>query len=355
MNFSGDMAHSGKTAWRSPSNIALVKYWGKKGFQIPANPSVSMSLTKCYTETSVEYFRKSGLKEPVLSFLFSGMKNIIFEKRLKKYIDIVREEYPQLKNLNLKIESSNSFPSSAGIASSASSFSSIALCLTTIINELSGAEIDEDTFFRRASSLARLGSGSASRSVYGGWVLWGKTAEISGSSDEYAIPVSDLVHGKFKEFYDSILVVDSGEKIVSSSYGHAIMEKNPYKELRAMRGMSNAKKLLNGLINGDEKNFTRIVEDEAADLHAMLLTSKPGFILVKPETLRIISKLKQFREDTGAAISFTLDAGPNVHILYPAAARESILAFIGSDLAALCENGKWIDDRTGCGPELKNP
>jgi len=87
----------------------------------------------------------------------------------------------------------------------------------------------------------------------------------------------------------------------------------------------------------------------------MLLTSKPGLILVKPETLRIISKLKKFREDTGAAISFTLDAGPNVHILYPAVARESILAFIGSDLVALCENGKWIDDMTGNGPEIKNP
>jgi diphosphomevalonate decarboxylase len=122
-----------------------------------------------------------------------------------------------------------------------------------------------------------------------------------------------------------------------------------------MRGRSNAIKLLNDLMNGEEKNFTRIVEDEAADLHAMLLTSKPGFILVKPETLRIISKLRKFREDTGAEICFTLDAGPNVHILYLAAAREPTLAFIGSDLVALCENGKWIDDRTGNGPELKNP
>ena len=109
------MVKSGKTTWRSPSNIALVKYWGKKGFQIPANPSMSMSLTKCYTETSVEYFKKPGLNEPVLNFFFGGKQNTMFEKRLKKYIDLVREKYPQLKNLHLKVESDNSFPASAGI------------------------------------------------------------------------------------------------------------------------------------------------------------------------------------------------------------------------------------------------
>jgi diphosphomevalonate decarboxylase len=346
------MEKSGKSTWRSPSNIALVKYWGKKGFQIPANPSVSMSLTNCYTETSIEYFRKTGLNEPALSFLFGRKPNILFEKRLKKYIDIVKEEYPQLKDLNLKIESDNSFPTSAGIASSASSYSSIALCLATIIGEVSGVENGDDMFFRRASSLARLGSGSAGRSVYGGWVLWGKTPEISSSSDEYAIPVTELVNGKFKEIYDSILVVSSGEKSASSSYGHSMMEANPYKEVRISRGMSNAKTLLQTLINGDVENFVTIVEEEAADLHAMLLTSKPGVILIKPETLTIISKLRQFRRDTGSKVCFTLDAGPNVHILYPAESRESIVSFIRSDLIDLCENGKWIDDKTGNGPEL---
>lgn len=346
------MEKSGKTIWRSPSNIALVKYWGKKGFQIPANPSVSMSLTNCYTETSIEYFRKTGLNEPGLSFQFGGKQNKFFENRLQTYIDLVKAEYPQLKNLHLKIESDNSFPFSAGIASSASAYSSIALCLSTIIGELSGVKISDEMFFRRASSLARLGSGSAGRSVYGGWVLWGKTSEISSSSDEYATPVTELVNGKFKEIYDSILVVSSGEKSASSSYGHELMEANPYKKVRAERGMSNAKTLLHILNNGDEEDFITIVEEEAADLHAMLLTSKPGVILIKPETLTIITKLKQFRRDTGSKVCFTLDAGPNVHILYPAEARESIVSFIRSDLINLCENGKWIDDKTGNGPEL---
>jgi len=319
---------------------------------MPANPSVSMSITKCFTETSVGFTEKMDLDGPSISFRYGGKKNISYEVRLKKYLEVIRSKYPLLKNLHLKIESSNSFPASAGLASSASSFGSLALCLFTIINELSGIGNDEVLFFRRVSSLARLGSGSACRSVYGGWVLWGRTSEITGSSDNYAIPVNDLVHEKFKEYYDAILLVDSGQKIISSSIGHKLMETNPGRELRAIRARSDALLLLNDLISGNEMNFSKIVELEAADLHAMLLSSSPSFLLLKPQTLSIINKLKQFRYDTDVRLSFTLDAGPNVHLLYPPESRDSVLTFIKSDLAPLCENGKWIDDRIGKGPEL---
>ena len=209
---------SGKTAWRSPSNIALVKYWGK-GFQLPANPSVSMTLTNCYTETIIEYTQKTNSESPAFSFLFKGGKNILFEKRISLFLEIAMKELPGLRHLHLSIKSSNSFPHSAGIASSASSISSLALCLCKINQQVSDTNEDEEQFFRKASHLARLGSGSACRSIYGGWVLWGKTSEIVYSSDDYAIPVSYFLHKIFNTYYDSILIVNSGIKQVTSSRG----------------------------------------------------------------------------------------------------------------------------------------
>ena len=346
------MVRSGKTAWRSPSNIAIVKYWGKKGFQLPGNPSVSMTLTNCYSETIIEYIRKAGKESPSLSFLFQGGQNILFEKRIRLFLEIASKKLPALRNLHLNIGTSNSFPHSAGIASSASSISSLALCLCHINQQVSDAPESEQLFFRKASYLARFGSGSACRSVYGGWVLWGATSDIEGSSDDYAIPVSDLSHKIFHTYFDAILIVDSGVKQISSSDGHKLMEANPYKEIKFDTGKLNAIKLINALKTGNEKLFRNIGENEAANLHAMFLTSNPSYVLIKPETLHIIHRLNKFRYDSGLEFNFTLDAGPNVHLLYPGIIRDRLLAFIKSDLTPFCENGKWIDDRIGKGPEL---
>lgn len=343
---------SGRTAWRSPSNIALVKYWGKKGFQLPVNPSVSMTLTNCYTETSIEYTQKTNSENPAFSFLFDGGKNILFEKRISMFLKIAIKELPGLRNLHLKIESSNSFPHSAGIASSASSISSLALCLCHINQQVSDTNENEEQFFRKASHLARLGSGSACRSIYGGWVLWGKTSEIEYSSDDYAIPVSNFSHKIFNTYYDSILIVNSGIKQVTSSQGHEIMESNPYKEIKFETGKLNAFKLINALKSGDEKLFRNIIESEAAGLHAMFLTSNQPYVLIKPESLHIINKLNKFRQDSGLEFSFTLDAGPNIHLLYPGVIRDKMIPFIKSELTPFCENGMWIDDIMGKGPEL---
>lgn len=174
---------SGKTIWRSPSNIAIVKYWGKKGYKQPANPSISMTLSKCYTETSVEYTLNTG-SDIALNFKFQGEKKAGFEEKVLHFLETARGELPGIRDLQLNIESSNSFPHSAGIASSASAMSSLALCLCNIDRKVTGISEDEEPFYRKASRLARLGSGSACRSVYGGWVLWGKMDDESGSSDE---------------------------------------------------------------------------------------------------------------------------------------------------------------------------
>ena len=346
------MVQSGKIAWRSPSNIALVKYWGKKGFQLPLNPSVSMTLTNCYTETSIEYSHNENGKESTFTLLFQGEKNIPFENKIGSFIDVVSKELPALESLHLDINSFNSFPHSVGIASSASSLSALALCLLSINNSILGVSMNEETFLRKASCLARLGSGSACRSIYDSWALWGETSSIVGSSDEYAIPLSNRVHEKFKSYYDAILIVNSNEKPISSSQGHKLMESNPYKDSRVNTAKHNTTSLINVLNDGDEKGVGEIVEYEAANLHAMFLTSHPSFILIKPETLQIINKLKQFRDETKLEFTFTLDAGPNIHLLYSKDIRDKILIFIKTELTALCEDGKWIDDKVGKGPIL---
>lgn len=346
------MSKSGCVTWRSPSNIAIVKYWGKKGFQLPANPSVSMTLSKCYTETVIEYSEKTNSFGPDFSFLFHGEKNAKFAERTARFLDIAGKELPGLKNLFFKIDTLNSFPHSAGIASSASSISSLALCLCSISEQVTGKKDSEELFLRKASRLARLGSGSACRSVYGGWVLWGEMPEIEYSSDEYAIPLTDDIAADFQSLYDSVLVVSSGTKQVTSSEGHAIMENNPHRKIKYETGRVNAGSMIDALKKGDMQRFINISESEAAGLHSMFLLSDPAFILIKPESLEIINRLHMLRRDTGMQFCYTLDAGPNIHLLYPEKIRERMVDFINSELIQFCEMNAWIDDMTGYGPEL---
>jgi len=348
------MLKSGITAWRGPANIAVVKYWGRKGEQLAMNPSISMSLSACHTDTTIEYNEKSSNDGLSFTFQFNNSKNILFESRIASYLKVASEELPLLKKLHLDISSVNTFPHSAGIASSASSISSLALGLCTINQELSEDDADPAKFLQRASSIARLGSGSACRSVYGGWVLWGKSTGIKGSSDAYAIPLNPAIHDTFHNYHDAILLISSKQKKIPSSTGHKLMETNPYRKIRGKMGRSNTAGILEALKTGDEENFRNIVEYEAANLHAMFLTSVPHFILMEPGTIQVINKIVDYRQKSGLEFCYTLDAGPNVHLLYPAKIRTKMLSFINSELTKYCEDSLWIDDKTGNGPEL-NP
>src|SRR5271167_569329 len=155
-----------KVTWRSPSNIALVKYWGKKaGNQIPANPSISFTLQHCYSETSVTLLQKEGkAKDIELRFYFDGKENMAFRLRMLKFFDTVAKDFSILQQYGLFIHSTNSFPHSSGIASSASSMSALALCLCDLQNKMDKKKIAKDEFLEEASYYARLGSGSAARS-----------------------------------------------------------------------------------------------------------------------------------------------------------------------------------------------
>jgi len=259
-----------------------------------------------------------------------------------------------LKQYHFIIKTSNNFPHSSGIASSASSMSALSLCLMSIERELN-PKITDDYFCKKASFLARLGSGSACRSIEGNLIEWGRHSGIDGSSDLYGIKYPYKMHPVFENYQDTILLVDKGEKTVSSSAGHSLMYDHPFAEKRFEQAHQNLKKLKNIFEEGDLDNFMQVVESEALTLHAMMMTSVPYFILMKPNTLEIINRIWDFRNKTGLHVCFTLDAGANVHVLYPESEQAEILEFIKNELITFCDNGHYICDRIGFGAkEIKN-
>ena len=201
---------SGASEWRSPSNIALIKYWGKKNNQIPLNPSISITLKNCFTQTKISYQTKKVSKLE-FSFLFEGENNPSFEKKLRQFFIKIEKYCPYLSNLELKIESRNSFPHSSGIASSASSYSALSLCIMDIEKELNPS-IDDKFFLKKASFIARLGSGSACRSILGFFSIWGRSDFFDFSSDLYAMNYPNKIHDVYKEICDTVLIVDKEKK-----------------------------------------------------------------------------------------------------------------------------------------------
>lgn len=323
---------------RSPSNIAIVKYWGKHGKQLPNNPSISFTLTNCYTETKLSY-SKNDSDNIGMDFFFEGKENQTFKAKIEKFIHENKEYFDFLNGLDLKIESSNSFPHSSGIASSASSMSALILCLLGIKYK------KDDINLQEASFLSRLASGSASRSIFPTMSLWGKTPSIPDSSDEYAVPIADMIDPVFKTYHDSILIVSSKEKSVSSRAGHALMNEHPMAEERYKTARKNTEDLLLILQNGDLDGFIKIAEEEANQLHDLMATSRPSYTLKEPNTSVIIDKIVYFRNKYSVPVCYTLDAGPNVHLLYPDFCHDSVKAFINEELLKYCFNGRWIDDK----------
>ncbi|WP_298477521.1 diphosphomevalonate decarboxylase [uncultured Maribacter sp.] len=339
----------GEVTWKSPSNIALIKYWGKEANQIPANPSISFTLDACATTTNLKFTRrKERGTEFSIDLFFEGKRKEDFKPKIITFLERVEEYLPFLKQYHFIIETSNSFPHSSGIASSASGLSALALGLMSLEKELN-PKMTEEFFVKKASFLARLGSGSAARSIEGDLVEWGAHNGIENSSNFYAIKYPYAVHSVFKKYHDTILLVDKGQKEVSSTVGHNLMHGHPFSQQRFEQAHGNLTKLKGVFEKGDLKTFIEIVESEALTLHAMMMTSLPYFVLMKPNTLEIINKIWEFRKKTNSNVCFTLDAGANVHVLYPESEKDVIFQFIKDELVAFCQNGQYICDRIGFG------
>ena len=326
-----------------PSNIALIKYWGKYENQIPANPSISYTLNHCRTNTTMEFF--AGEDFSVQTFL-AGNEEKKFAEKIEKYFKNIEPYLPWVLKGKYIIKTENTFPHSSGIASSASGFGAIAKCLMNL-DEIFNSNNQQPEFTnQKASFLARLGSGSACRSLYEGLVVWGKTAEVEGSSDLFAVPYNnDEIHPIFRNFNDWVLLIHEGQKSVSSTVGHGLMNTNPYAERRFQEAHENFTKLKTILSSGDMEGFIKLVEHEALTLHAMMMMSDPAFILMQTGTLQVINKIWEFRKITGLALFFTLDAGANVHLLFPNDIdNDRITDFIKTELIPLTQKGEVVKD-----------
>lgn len=339
----------GSFSWAAPSNIALVKYWGKKEPQLPANPSISFTLNNCKTETTLFFTKKDTIVHSFSVEVFvDGTLNEAFKPKIVKFFERIVEYQSFLTAYHFKIETHNTFPHSSGIASSASGMAALSMCLMSLEQELNPT-ITTDYFYKKASFLARLGSGSACRSIENEVVVWGKNKSIKGSSDLFGVPFPYKLHPVFSNYQDTILLVDKGKKQVSSSVGHNLMVNHPFAKQRFEQAHRNIEIITSCLTSGNLEEFIKIVESEALTLHAMMMTSHPYFILMKPNTLEIIQRIWDFRLKTDIPVCFTLDAGANVHVLYPMRYTNEVINFIDSELSKFCENNSYICDTIGMG------
>lgn len=286
-----------KATARAPANIAFIKYWGRKDekVRLPANDSIAMNLSNVTTTTTVEFLPhlKSDEIEMIGEKLNKEGKN-----RIVTHLERIR----QLAEIRTfaKVKTKNNFPKGTGIASSASGFAALTLA-AAVAAELKLAQ-------KELSIIARQGSGSACRSIPDGFVEW-----KAGSSSETSYAYS-LYPPNWWDVKDIIVIIGEASKKVSSSEGHVLAESSPFYRPRIL-GMKDKIKNLERALN--EKNFKRfgeIVEEEAINMHAVMMTSQQGLFYWLPKTMEIILDCQTWR-DEGISVYFTIDAGPNVHLI----------------------------------------
>lgn len=286
-----------KATAKAPANIAFIKYWGKlnEELRLPANSSISMNLSEAFTVTSVEFDKKFTKDRLLINGTEADEKEV---GRVSKHLDLVRN-IAKIKTKAL-VTSKNSFPKAAGIASSASGFAA----LTVAGAAAAGLSLSE----KELSILARLGSGSACRSIPDGFVEW-----KMGSKSEDSFAVS-LYKPDYWDIYDLIVVIGENGKKVSSTEGHAEAASSLFYESR-LAGMEN--KVVNikkAMKDRDFTKFGEILEAEAINMHAVMMTSVPPLYYWTPDTLNIMAKVIELRE-SGLECYFTIDAGPNIHVI----------------------------------------
>ncbi|MBI2520293.1 MAG: diphosphomevalonate decarboxylase [Bdellovibrio sp.] len=355
---------SGEMTWQVPSNLALVKYWGKVGHQLPGNPSLSLTLRQSVTVLEAHFSFDPQTHQDLASlwtFQFSSDENnsMSFGGKIFQHLEIMSKYYSFLRKTKLILKSHNTFPHSAGIASSASASLSIALLVEGLATLIRGEDLNsamnDQMFLRRASFLARLGSGSASRSVFPIGALWGACPLSKTSSDEWGVGVEDELP-YLRTVEDMILIVDQRKKRISSREGHELMDTHPYRKERYARAGERLNLLWQAIKSGKgTDDFHRIgvlIEAEALDLHSLMMSSTPPVVLMCPDTLAIILALWEWRMDSKAPVYFTLDAGPNIHLLYPKSTAAAMVEFkkILKEKNLLPQ--QIIEDGAGQGPQL---
>ena len=282
---------------QSYPNIAFIKYWGDQDpcLRIPANGSISMNLAGLHTQTTVTFdptFVTDILTVNDLPVTGPGLD------RVSDLLARVRD----MAGISsfAAVESKNNFPMGAGIASSASAFAALSLAASTA----AGLTLSE----MELSRLARSGSGSACRSIPAGFVEW-----QAGSRDEdsYAFTIAPPEHW---ELVDCIVVISSAHKTVGSTAGHALALTSPIQPARVADAPRRLQVCRKAILERDFQAFAEIIELDSNLMHAIMITSTPPLLYWQPATLAVMRLVQDWRQ-AGLPVAYTIDAGPNVHVL----------------------------------------
>lgn len=330
-----------KATVRAGSNIAFIKYWGVSDPEInlPLNNSISMTLADAYTVTTVAWDDGSGEVangDPLQhdQILLDGKLLLgSSTERLVAHLDRIRERAGV--DLYARVESRNNFPMASGIASSASGFAALSVAATKALAlELEPWEL---------SALARRGSGSASRSIFGGFVEWeqGTDHETSVAHQLY-----DETHWNL---YDIVAVVSAAEKRVSSASGHVIAPSSPLLDGRVSSLDMALSEVRLAIETRDLERLGPVIEQDALAMHCVMMTSSPSLMYWQPGTVELIQAVRQWREDN-LPVYFTIDAGPNMHLICEEdsvdAVCERLLSISSVQQVIVSQPGGDVEDST---------
>ena len=321
-----------KATVEAPSNIALIKYWGATDLDraIPAAPSLSMTLRTCTTRTTAAFHDGRSGDDTVQVADETGTLHAAdadFAAPVVRHLDRLRDAFD--RHGTFRVATHNRFPSAAGIASSASGFAALTMAATRAL----GLDLDPaalSTWARRS------GSGSAARSVFGGYVVWPEGPDVA------AAQVLPHTHWDLR---DVIAVVDATPKAVSSREGHRRAPSSPFFETRLDHLSDRLETVRTALEARDVETLGEAVEREGVELHLIALSSRPPIFYWTPATLAVLQAVRDLRA-SGVAAYATMDAGANVHVLCPAADEPQVAA----RLTAMAEVQQVLRDGVGPGP-----
>ncbi len=308
------------------ANIAFIKYWGNlnEDLRLPMNGSISMTLDKLRTVTTVEF--SPALLEDEIE-VDGEEPSADAKARIVAHLDRLRGLAG--RSLKARVASVNDFPTGAGLASSASGFAALTLATAAALGMgLEGREL---------STLARLGSGSASRSIWGGYVEW-----VAGDKHEDSFS-SQIAPPEHWEICDCIALVSTEAKEVASSEGHKLATSSPLYSARLSQVKEDLDLVREAILTRDFESLGSVAEREALSLHAIMMTSRPSLFYWTPATVRVVKGVRNWREE-GRSVYFTIDAGPNVHLLtlpsYVEEIERALLEVEGVEEVIVCRPGQ---------------
>jgi len=278
-------------------NIAFIKYWGNRDhmLRIPSNDSISMNLGGLTTRTQVTF--ESGLVNDRLT-----LDGIETSGNALSRVGALLERVRAMSGIQLfaHVQSENNFPSGTGIASSASAFAALSLASATA----AGMQLEE----RDLSRLARTASGSACRSVPAGFVEWQAGMDHSSS---FAVSIAPPSHWSL---VDLVAIVSREHKCTGSYEGHQLANTSPLQACRLKDAPKRLEICRRAILDRDFEALAEVVELDSNMMHAVIMTSNPRLQYWQPATLAVMLEVSRWRK-TGIPVCYTIDAGPNVHVL----------------------------------------